>query len=491
MQIELLAFSIVAFALGIGACWLLFVAPARRRTDAAESRATALEKDVGKERSERESLALEKAAADVSAARVPQIEQLNDELRGRLEETGKRLAETQAVVDAERKSHAARIEELEKMGDQIERKFAVLASDVLGRNSESFLKLVSERFEKHTESAESDLKERQKAIETLVKPIGESLASFESRVNEIEKSREGAYRAITEQVKNLAEGQTGLRSETSRLVQALRQPKTRGRWGEYQLRNVLEMAGMTEHVDFIEEQTFEGEDGRLRPDVIVKLPGGKSIIVDAKTPLEGYLAAVDADDEETRSRNLGEHVRHVRQHIRSLASKKYWDALPVTPDFVVMFVPGEAFFAAAIESDPNLFEQAVRDRVLISTPTTFIALIKAIAYGWQQHSLAENTQAVAGLARDLYDRIRMFGGHMEDIGKSLRQAVERYNRGVGTLERRILPTARKFEAMGVSTSGTSISTIEPIELEARSLQASELISSSNDGKVQPQEITGA
>ena len=246
----------------------------------------------------------------------------------------------------------------------------------LGKNSESFLKLVSERFEKHSESAKEDLEKRRTAIETLVKPLGENLSKFEHKVDAIEKAREGAYRAISEQVKSLAEGQTGLRSETNRLVQALRRPQTRGRWGEYQLRNVLDLAGMTEHVDFVEQTTLEGDEGRLRPDVVIRVPGGKSIIVDAKTPLDAYLNAVEAPDEETRERFIADHARQVRDHVRALSSRDYWKALPETPEFVVMFVPGESFFAAAIESDPALFESAARQRVLISTPTTLIALVK-------------------------------------------------------------------------------------------------------------------
>ena len=425
-------------------------------------------------RKARESMAVEKAAAAVTAERVPELERTIAELRERLEAADRRIAEAASMLETERKSHAARVEELEKMGAEIERKFTVLASEALGKNSESFLKLVTERFDKHQIEADKDLDERRKAIEALVKPIGENLAKFEHKVGEIEKTREGAYRAITEQVRNLAEGQTGLRSETSRLVQALRQPKTRGRWGEYQLRNVLEMAGMTEHVDFLEEHTVQGEDGRLRPDVIVRLPGGKSVIVDAKTPLEAYLSAVDTTDDGDRERHMADHARHVREHARSLGSKEYWKALPETPDFVVMFLPGEAFYAAAIDSDPGLFEQALQQKVLISTPTTLIALVKAIAYGWQQETLAKNAQAVAGLAQDLYERIRTFGGHIDQLGRSLRQAVERYNSSVGSLEGRVLPAARKFETMGAVPVSSSIDEIKPVDLETRTIQAAEL-----------------
>ena len=417
----------------------------------------------------------ESARLAATAERVPQLEQENAALRDRLEAAEKANAALEANRDSERKSHEARVEELTRMGAELERKFAGLAAEVLGKNSESFLKLVSERFEKHSESAKDDLEKRRAAIETLVKPLGESLTKFEHKVGEIEKARTGAYEAIKEQVKSLAEGQTGLRTETSRLVQALRRPQTRGRWGEYQLRNVLEMAGMTEHVDFVEQPTIAGDEGRLRPDVIIRVPGGKSIIIDAKTPLDAYLNAVEASDEEARERLMADHARQVRDHVRGLASRDYWKSLPETPEFVVMFVPGEPFFAAAIESDPALFESAARQRILISTPTTLIALVKTIAYGWQQEKLAENAQAVAEQGRDLYDRIKVFGGHMGDLGKALRQTVDRYNKGVGSLEGRVLPAARKFEALGVAPASSSIPTLEPVELDTREAQADELL----------------
>ena len=415
-----LLIGVLVACVGAGAfvTYFTFAVPVRARASRADERLAEAEKALERLRSERDALAVGKAKSD-------------------------------ATLAAERRGHAESVGKQEKM---IEEKFKMLAGDVLDKNSENFLKLASQRF----------------------KPIDESLVKFERKISEIEKAREGAYRAVTEQVKSLVQGQTDLRSETGRLVQALRQPKTRGRWGEYQLRNVLEMAGMTEHVDFVEQKAVGGEDGRLRPDVIVRLPGGKSIIVDAKTPLEGYLAAVEADNEEDRKRHMDAHVRHVRAHIGALSSKEYWKELPVTPDFVVMFVPGEAFFAAAIESDPALFERAVKGQVLISTPTTFIALVKAIAYGWQQQKLAENMQEVEHLARELYDRIGKFGEHMGGLGDSLDRAVKQYNKGVGSLEGRVLPTARKFEALGVVSAEATLPGMEPIEIEARALRAPEL-----------------
>ena len=470
----LIGVSVACVGAGAFVTYFAFVAPARARTSRADERCAEAEEALERERSEREALVVGKATSDAAAQRVPLLEKKIDDLGKTLETTGQNLVEAQTSLTAERKSHAARVDELKKMGAEIEKNFKALAADVLGKNSESFLKLVSERFEKHKTSADKDLEKRRIEIQTLVKPIGENLAKLKHEIGEIEKAREGAYRTVTEQVKNLVQGQTDLRSETGRLVQALRQPKTRGRWGEYQLRNVLEMAGMTEHVDFVEQKAVGGEDGRLRPDVIVYLPGGKSIIVDAKTPLEGYLAAVEADNEEDRKRHMDAHARHVRDHIRALSSKEYWKELPATPDFVVMFVPGEAFFAAAIESDPALFERAVKERVLISTPTTFIALVKAIAYGWQQQKLAENTQAVAVLARELYKRIKTFGGHMGGLGASLHKAVKQYNEGVGSLETRVLPTARKFETLGVVSADATLPEIAPVEIEARELHAPEL-----------------
>lgn len=449
LGVPLLIGVLVACA-GAGAfvTYFTFAAPARARASRADERRAEAEQALEHMRAEREKLAVEKTESD-------------------------------ATLAAERKSYAVRVKEQEEM---IEKKFKALASDVLGKNSENFLKLVSERFEKHKTSADEDLEKRHSKIETLVKPIDEGLVKLERKIGEIEKEREGAYSAVTEQVKSLAQGQTDLRSETGRLVQALRQPNTRGRWGEYQLQNVLEMAGMTEHAGFEKQKTVGGEDGRLRPDVIVRLPGGKSIIIDVKTPLDSYLDAVEADNEEDRKRHMDEHVGHVRRHVRDLASKEYWKKLPATLDFVVMFIPGEAFYAAAIERDPALFEQAFEKKVLICSPTIFIALVKAIAHGWQQQKFAENMQKVKHLARELYDRIKVFGEHMGGLGDSLDRAVKQYDKGVGSLESKVLPAARKFETLGVvSSAEPTLPGMEPLEIETRALRAPELTAHDRKG----------
>jgi len=413
--------------------------------------------------------------AEGRAERVPGLEEEVRGLTARLTEETRRAEGLNGQLEAERKAHAARIEELRGMGEEIERKFAGLAQQALKGNAENFLNLVSERFEKHKEAASEDLAKRHEAIEGLIKPVAQSLEKFENRIGEIEKAREGAYRAIHEQVRALTDGQTRLHSETNKLVSALRQPKTRGRWGEFQLHQVFEMAGMSEHVDFTSEHHVPGSEGARRPDAVVHLPGGKAVVVDAKTPLDAYLNAIEAVDEPSREAALKSHVRQIRAHVDALAGKEYWNALPVTPDFVVMFVPGEAFYSAAIEMDPELFESAISKKVLIATPTTLIALVKAIAYGWQQEKLAKNAEEVAGLARTLYDRIRTFGDHMEKLGAALRSSVERYNKAVGSLEGRVLPTARRFEGLGVVSAGTNVESLSGVEVEPRQLTASELV----------------
>ena len=306
-------------------------------------------------------------------------------------------------------------------------------------------------------------------LETLVKPLGEGLAAFERRIGEIEKARERAYGAVTEQVGALAEGQRSLRSETARLVRALRRPETRGRWGEHQLRNVFEAAGMTAHVDFVEQPALEGGDGLLRPDAVVRLPGGKTIAIDAKTPLDAYLAPEDEEEEDDAAREarMKAHARQIRAHVQTLASKRYQDAMRDTPDFVVMFVPAEAFFAAAAERDPELFDRAVDSRVLVCTPMTLVALLKTVAHVWRQEAMAENARRTAELGRELHERIGVFVDHLRGMGAGLERAVEAYNKGVGSLEKRMLPAARKFEELEVAPPGKPLPALEGVDAAPR------------------------
>jgi DNA recombination protein RmuC len=467
--------AILIAALAGGSLVWLVLGPSLRRTEAARAAAAG---EGERLRGETAELGRRCASAEARADRVPALDHRIEELGRALMDEARRADTAEARLASAVTEHEARLHELRRMGEEMDRKFGALAQKALSGNAESFLKLVSERFEKHAETAGADLGKRQQAIEGMLKPIADNLQRFESRVGEIEKARENAYGAIREHVRQLADGQSALRGETARLVQALRQPKTRGSWGEFQLRQVFEMAGMVEHVDFLAEHSLANGDGRLRPDAIVRMPGGKSIVVDAKTPFDGFLAMVEAEDDGTRADALKAHVRHVRQHIASLGRKEYWSALDVTPDFVVMFIPNEGMYSCAIATEPGIFEEAMRNRVLISTPTTLIGLLKAIAYGWQQEKLARNAQEVATLARELYTRISTFGANFADVGKSLRQAVERYNKSVGSLEGRVLPQARKFERLGVVGAGAELPQLTQVELEPRELTAAEFAGAS-------------
>ncbi|WP_238381028.1 DNA recombination protein RmuC [Alkalilacustris brevis] len=424
----------------------------------------------------------EAAALRGDARRLPEVQALNAELQQSLSQAQSEKASLERELDVLRQSHEARLEELRGVKKDLEDRFHALASGVLNSNSERFLELVSERFKTHKASAEEDLAKRQAAIHDLVKPLDEKLGKFDARINEIEKARNEAYGAIRTQVEQLAQGQQSLGQETRRLVQALRAPKTRGRWGEMQLRQVFEMAGMTEHVDYVTESTLDTDAGRRRPDAIVSIPGGKSIVVDAKTPLEAYLDALEADTPELQQQHILRHASHVREHVKSLSGKAYFDSIATTPDFVVMFIPGETFVSAAVEAAPDLIEFAFERKVLIATPTTLMALIKAIAYGWQQEKMAENAAEVQSLAKELYDRLGTFAEHLDKMGRSLGSSVEHYNRAVGSLEGRVLPSARRFEAMGVVGSHAQIKPAETVEAEPRKLTASEFTDGKNEAE---------
>ncbi|WP_264211990.1 DNA recombination protein RmuC [Leisingera thetidis] len=407
------------------------------------------------------------AGLQAEVARLPELADELSTLRRTSENERTARYQAEAQVQALKAEHAARLEQLHHMNQQMEHKFASLASGVLKQNSENFLSLVSERFQAHSKSADEDLAKRHAAIEGLVKPLDQKLGQFGERIKEIEQARNEAYGAIQTQVKHLAEGQAMLGGETRKLVQALRAPKTRGRWGEMQLRQVFEMAGMAEHVDFELEKSVGTDDGMRRPDAVVRIPGGKSIVVDAKTPLEGYLDALEAETPDQQQEALLRHSGHVKTHVRQLASKSYQSALGETPDFVVMFIPGETFVSAAVETDPGLIEYAFENKVLIATPTTLMALVKSIAYGWQQEKMAENAVEVQKTAKELYDRLSTFSKNLAAVGKSLSSSVNNYNKAVGSLEARVLPSARKFESMGVVARGAELEDPGQVEVEPR------------------------
>jgi DNA recombination protein RmuC len=413
------------------------------------------------------------ATLEERASRVPTLEENLVQSSRELANLRARTVELTTGLDHERRQAQEKIALLEEAQVRLSQTFKALSADALSANNQSFLELAKTTLERFQESAKTDLATRQKAITEMLTPVHQALVKVDGKMLELEKERVGAYQVLRQQVAELVNSQKELRNETSNLVKALRAPTVRGQWGEMQLKRVVEMAGMVAYCDFTEQVSVEGESGRLRPDMVVSLPGGQKIVVDAKAPLSAYLEALEAPDDQTRSDKLVEHARQVRTHIRALSQRAYWDQFQPTPEFVVLFLPGETFFSAALEKDPTLIEAGVREKVILATPTTLIALLRAVAYGWRQESIAENAKAISDLGRELYKRLSDMGGHMSRLGRHLGQAVDSYNQTVGTVERRVLVSARKFKEL--DTSNEEIDALGSIEHAPRLVQALELV----------------
>jgi DNA recombination protein RmuC len=382
------------------------------------------------------------------------------------------VARLQTTIEKERQGAAEKLRLLDEAQDRLSDTFKVLSSEALNKNNVNFVHLAKATLEKFQESAQGDLDRRQQAIGELVLPLKESLQKVDDKIREMETARAVAYSDLGLHLKNLAAAQGNLERETGKLAGALRSTSTRGRWGEIQLQRVVEMAGMTAYCDFSLQATAEGEEGRLRPDLVVRLPNQKNVVIDAKAPLDAYLDAMEATDEEIRKLKLRHHARQIRGHLTRLAAKNYWAQFEPAPEFVVLFLPGESFFGAALEADASLIEYGVEQRVIVATPTTLIALLQAVAFGWRQARAEESSKQISELGRALYERLRTFTGHLSSLGRNLGQSVDAYNEAVGSLERRVLPGARRFRDLGAA-GGDEIRVLDLIDKTTRAVDGGE------------------
>jgi DNA recombination protein RmuC len=490
----------LSLGLGVAIASLVGWLGARRRLHAARLRVEALEQERARVLGELESVRAERdrlqdgekrlhqegerlrerlleaerdrAAVAARAERVPELERAAEALRGEVGGLREEQARLQAALAQAREAAAEKVAVLGEAERRFRGAFQTLAAEALQGNNQSFLELARASLGEFQEGARGDLAARQQAIEALLGPIREALARVDEAACGMERERAQAYAALVEQVRALAGSQRELQSETANLVRALRAPTVRGRWGEIQLRRVVEMAGMLEHCDFVEQASVDTDEGRLRPDLLVRLPGGKTVVVDAKAPLAAYLDALEVANDATREARLREHARQVREHMTRLGAKAYWAQFEPTPEFVVMFLPGEALFGTALQHDPGLIEFGVEQRVIPASPLTLIALLRAVAYGWRQERIAEGARQISDLGRTLHDRLRIFVTHLGDVGKGLDRAVGAFNSAVASLERRVLVAARRFKELGAAAS-EDLPELPLLETTPQTLQAGE------------------
>jgi DNA recombination protein RmuC len=469
-------FAFVAgLALALVAAWLYRRGSRGHEQEARAALAAQREENaalVGQIREE----AARRAAAEERAGRVSELlaqvaerDQRLETLRTEHSGLSARIAELQTRLQEERNATAEKLAIVEEARSRMTESFRALSSQALEASGKQFLVLARAHLEQYQRGARQDLETRQRAIGELVQPVRESLEKVDARIHELERARLQAYATVTEQLRSMAESQQVLRSETANLVRALRSPAARGRWGEIQLRRVVELAGMLEHCDFYEQTSADGDGGRMRPDMLVRLPGGRNIVIDAKAPLSAYLEAIEAEDEGVRRRHLQDHARQIRSHIQRLQRRDYIEGFQPTPEFVVLFIPGENFYAAALENDPTLIEAGVDQGVIVATPTTLVALLKAVAYGWRQEQVARNAEAISTLGRELHQRLGTMLDHWTRLGRSLEGAVAAYNNAVGSLESRVMVSARRFQELGATRSDADLPELQPVERTPRRL----------------------
>jgi len=432
------------------------IADAEHRASNAEGRIAGLDETLADLRAERE-----RASRDFEVLRV----------KLSTEETARAKAETHLAETVQRLAEEKKL--LDEAKAKLTDTFKAVAGDTRDHSTAAFLKLAKETFDKVITEAKGDLGKREEAIKGLVAPLSQSLKQFDEHVRGLEKTRQEAYTSLEGQLKTLSATHQQLQKETGNLVTALRAPQVRGRWGELTLRRVVELAGLSDHCDFTEQVTADTETGRIRPDLLVRLPANREIVVDAKVPLEAYLKAIAAESEDERREHLAHHARQLRTHMDSLAGKVYWQQFDRAPEFVVLFIPGESFFAAAVDVDHSLIEDGLEKRVVLATPTTLIALLRAVAYGWRQEQIAKNASAISELGKQVHERMRALAKYLVEMGNGLERANSAYNRAVGSLESRVLPAARRFKELGAG-GGEEIPTLEPVETTPRALTATEL-----------------
>ena len=508
MTVDLILTALVSLAIGAAISWLICrkfgaarEALARAelggeltcaRTALEERGARLVQADAQRQRLE-DALQTERASADELHCQLREHSAASakaDEAAAQLPVLGKRLdaalqeaearrqevadlrvqnAELQTSLGKERLAAEEKLGVLNHAQAALGDAFKALSAEALQSNNQAFVHLAKETLGVYQETARGDLEKRQAAIDELVKPVRQSLDKVDAKIQQVEKERVGAYESLSQQVRSLLETQVRLHEVTGNLVQALGTPRIRGRWGEIQLKRVAELAGMLDRCDFYEQQQVNAEGGALRPDLLVRLPGGRNIIVDAKAPLSAYLEAMGEADETLRRGKLAQHARLIRDHIAALSRKAYWEQFDPSPEFVILFLPNETFFSAALQEDPGLIELGVEQRVILATPTTLITLLKAVSFGWRQERLAENAKQIADLGKDLYKRLGDMTGHLADVGSRLGKAVESYNRAAGSLESRVMVTARKFRDLQVGTEQAELEAVGPVEAIPRSL----------------------